>query len=72
MLPTGCDDWSEVLSRTPEILNKKKVKVWFYIALCPVRWTAQSTSYLYTVYCALIVPDFNYNILLWGFNSNGI
>ena len=24
-------------------LKKKKVKVWFYIALYPVRWTAQSS-----------------------------
>ena len=44
-----CDTWSNQASNTVLIIcdccqakKKEKVKVWFYIALYPVRWTAQS------------------------------
>ena len=33
---------AQQLCSRPALFLKKKVKVWFYIALYPVRWTAQS------------------------------
>ena len=49
------DKVANKISRTLEILNKLKHVLPIYT--------------LKTMYSALIVPHFNYNILLWGFNS---
>ena len=50
------DKVAKEISRTLGILNKLK-------HVLPV-------NTLKTMYCALIVPHLNDNILLWGFNSN--
>ena len=45
MLTTYCIKYLEAITERQfrcKLLFKKKVKVWFYIALYPVRWTAQS------------------------------
>ena len=49
------DKVANKISRTLGILNKLKHVLLIYT--------------LKTMYSALIVPHFNYNILLWGFNS---
>ena len=53
---TSVDKVANKISRTLGILNKLKHVLPVYA--------------LKTMYGALIVPHFNYNILLWGFNSN--
>ena len=52
------DKVANKISRTLGILNKLKHVLPIYT--------------LKTMYSALIIPHFNYNILLWGFNSKRI